>query len=222
MISGNRRGKVIVIRYKLTDANDRTYGGTQWGAGITHETSGEGELCTKGWLHCYTHPLLAVLLNPIHADFQNPHLWEVEVGGDHKTDNGLKEGWSRMTTVRQLKLPTVTTSQRIAFAIICVLKVYDDPQFVQWALKWLNNEDRSNAAARAATRAATRAEYAAADAATDAAACAATHAARAATNTAANAAACAAAYAAADAARTATDAAAAIDLIAIAREAMKY
>ncbi|KKL58315.1 hypothetical protein LCGC14_2226540, partial [marine sediment metagenome] len=58
--------------YKLTDSNDQTYGKTQWGPGIEHAASGKGPLCTEGWLHAYTDPLLAVLLNPIHGNYKDP------------------------------------------------------------------------------------------------------------------------------------------------------
>ena len=54
--------------YKLTDQNHQTRNNTKWGAGVTHTASGQGDLCTAGWLHAYTSPLLAVLLNPIHAN----------------------------------------------------------------------------------------------------------------------------------------------------------
>ena len=59
-----------MIGYKLTNENHETYNGTKWGPGVTHETDGHGELCGSGWLHYYDDPLLAVLLNPIHANFQ--------------------------------------------------------------------------------------------------------------------------------------------------------
>ena len=34
-----------------------------------------------GWLHCYSDPLLAVLLNPIHGNYDNPRLFEAEIEG---------------------------------------------------------------------------------------------------------------------------------------------
>ena len=58
--------------YKLTDEKMQTYNGFQWVLGETHETNGEGNLCGPGWLHAYTDPLLAILLNPIHANISNP------------------------------------------------------------------------------------------------------------------------------------------------------
>ena len=67
----------MVQLYKLTDAWDRTYNATQWGPGVAHRTSGKGEICSPGWLHAYRSPLLAVLMNPQHGNFdaETMHLW---------------------------------------------------------------------------------------------------------------------------------------------------
>ena len=138
------------IRWKLTDENDRTYNRTQWGLNVTHEAPGTGDLCTSGWIHVYTDPLLAVLLNSIHGNFQRPHLWKCYVQGLHIDDKGLKEGWSKVTTVEQVELPNITITQRVNFAILCALEVYKNKEFVIWAEKWFNNLDRSSAAAYAA------------------------------------------------------------------------
>ena len=135
--------------YKLTDEHAQTYGGCQWGENVTHTASGEGELCGPGWIHAYTDPLLAVLLNPIHADFMNPRLWECE-GEVGKTDHGLKVGCTRLTTVREVAAPAVTTEQRVRFAILCAMEVCRDVEFVRWAETWLSNADRTAARAAAA------------------------------------------------------------------------
>src|SRR3989304_4485465 len=76
-----RPGGETMNAYKLTDQQMRTYGDCQWTLGEWKETSGEGNLCGPGWLHFYTHPLLAALLNPIHANIQNPRLFRVEAEG---------------------------------------------------------------------------------------------------------------------------------------------
>ena len=34
--------------YKLTDKNDQTHAGCQWGENVTVETSGKGDLCDRG------------------------------------------------------------------------------------------------------------------------------------------------------------------------------
>ena len=138
------------IRYKLTTQNLTTHNDCQWTINEWKETSGNGKLCTDGWLHCYTDPLLAILLNPIHADIHNPKLFEVEVEGETLSDNGLKEGWNRMRLVKERKVPEITKTQRTAFGILCVLEVYEEETFVEWANNWLSGKDRSRESASAA------------------------------------------------------------------------
>ena len=189
--------------YKLTDQNMQTYNGCKWVLGEEKTTSGEGELCGPGWLHCYSDPLLAVLLNPIHADYENPRLFRAHVGGTSKPDHGLKSGYTKMTLIEEIPVPAISTEQRVRFAILCAMKVYRNPGFVQWGENWLSGKDRS---AEAAARAAWAAEAAWAAWAAWAAAEAAE---------AVRAAAEAAAWAAAEAAAEAE-----IDLISIAHEAV--
>jgi hypothetical protein len=136
--------------FKLTNAEGKTRPGErnecQWGPGVTRRGTGKGELCSEGYIHAYEHPLLAVLLNPIHADYEDPILWECE-GEVALRDGQLKCGCVELTTVRQVELPVVTTEQRVKFGILCALEVCQEPGFVEWANKWLNGEDRTEAAA---------------------------------------------------------------------------
>ena len=153
-------------RYKLTDEYDRTYSGCQWGEGVTHSAPGEGELCTGGWIHVYTHPLLAVLLNPLHRDddLSAAHLWECKVSGRTKADHELKLGVENCTTVKRIPLPQITLGQKVRFAILCALKVVDKwglKEWVEWAKRWLSGEDRTEVAADAAVHVAVDAAYAA-------------------------------------------------------------
>ena len=192
--------------YKLTDANMQTRNNTQWVLQEFKETSGKGNLCGPGWLHYYSDPLLAAFLNPIHANFAAPRLFEIEVAESIKSDRGLKYGCTKMRLVQELQFVAPTTEQCIKFAIYCALEVCKDEKFVQWATNWLNGTDRSIESARAAAYAA----YAAWDAAWDARAAAARAAA-------------AAAWAANDAAWDAATAARAgtLDLAALAARAME-
>jgi hypothetical protein len=207
--------------YKLTDQNCETMNHTKWGEGVTHTAGGAGDLCGPGWLHAYEDPILAVLLNPVHANIADPILWEAEGSGDVRRDGRLKIGVTSLTTVRRIDLPTVTTDQRVEFAIRCALEVCTDPQWRAWAMCWLDGTDRSAEAARAARAAAEAAAWAAVWAAresawlaVEAAAWAAAWAARAAETAATAAAATATAARAARAARAA--AASPLDLAAIA------
>ena len=211
--------------YKLTDENGYTRNRTQWGEGIKHKAKGEAgqDLCTDGWIHAYVDPNLAVLLNPIHAAFANPRLWEAR-GVVGKTDCGLKVGCRTLTTIREIPLPQWGIIQTAAFGILCSLEVYTDPAYVTWANRWLEGTDRSTQAAARAAKWAARAATATAAAAARAAAEA--EAARAATATAAEAAAeaeaakWAAAEAAAEAARAAEAVQASIHFADITKKAL--
>lgn len=161
--------KKNMIRYKLTDQNMRTYEGYQWRLNKLHKTSGEGNLCGPGWLHFYSDPLLAVLLNPIHASIDNPRLFQAGVSGKHKDDNGLKEGWSEAKLIKELDVPVISLNQRIVFGILCAKKVCNDKDWNDWADKWLSREDRSRDAADYATACA--ADYTAAYYAADSVCC---------------------------------------------------
>lgn len=185
----------MTIAYKLTDQNMQTKGGCQWVLGekkttkkretIIGEINTNGQynskqpteidppLCSEYWLHFYTDPLLAILLNPIHANFTNPRLFEADCSGLFKDDKGLKVGYTEATLIKEIPLPTITSEQKIKFAILCTMEIHKDPNWTEWANNWLSGKDRSiaaarDAAARAAARAA-RAARAAADAAADAA-----------------------------------------------------
>ena len=158
-----------MIVYKLTDADDRTRNDTQWGEGITHTASGNGELCTANWLHCYSDPVLAVLMDPIHGGYgDNGHLWKCETPDQARQldDKGTKLGVSSLTTLELIDLPRVTLEQRIRFAIYCARQVTTNTMWVRWSDEWLRNENRARtnaigAAIRAAAYAGSAADAAA-------------------------------------------------------------
>ena len=86
-----------IIVYKLTDKFGQTKDNTQWGENVSHTATGDvTTLCSNGFIHYYTHPLLAVLLNPIHANFASPKLWEAEASGKI-INEALKSGCKTLT-----------------------------------------------------------------------------------------------------------------------------
>ena len=216
--------------YKLTDKNGYTRPGAanacKWGRNVTHKGTGKGELCGPGYIHAYLSPELAVLLNPAHANYKSPRLYEAS-GVIIKTDGQTKVGCLSLKTTKRIKLPKVTTNQLAAFAILCALEVYNDKDFVRWALDYLSGKDRTQKAADAAYAAARAAANTAVSAACAAvyaavyAACAAVYAADATAYAAVYATAYAAVYAAARAAAN-TAANKPLKLIKIAKQAMGY
>ena len=103
-----------------------------------------------------------------------------------------------MTLIKEIALPKINKTQKIAFGILCTLEVNQEENFVLWANDWLSEKDRSHKTAEA-MHAAAVAMYIATTDATMYAAEAAVHTTKAAMH-----------------------AAAAIDLIFIAEKAMKY
>lgn len=138
--------------YKLTDRNYETKNRTKWGEGVEHTALGGDGLCNANWIHAYTDPLLAILLNSIHADIKRPALWDAE--GDVGTRNSLKVGCTRLRTVRRIPLPGVSTEQRVVVALRCVRVVHNDPDWISWAGKWESGEERSEKTASYMARAA--------------------------------------------------------------------
>lgn len=154
-----------MIKYKLVRPDCTTYNDTKWKVGelVTVVTPGN-KMCSNQVLHCYSNPYFAVIFNPIHADYCDPRLIEIECNSIVNTD-GLKEASKTQTMLRELPLPVLSTAQKVVFALKCVMLVYKDPAFVLWANAWIMGEDRSAGSAEAAVPAAVPAAAKAAEAA---------------------------------------------------------
>jgi hypothetical protein len=159
----------MTIVYKLTNQEMQTGVSppaklTRWVIGEKQTASGKGNLCGRGWLHAYIHPLLANFLNPIHANFSNPRLFECE-GFIGKDDNGLKIGCTELTILKEIPLDKISTNQRVAFCILCAKEVYNNEEWNTWANNWLSGKDRSLTAAGRQVRATAGRQVRAAEAA---------------------------------------------------------
>jgi hypothetical protein len=215
--------------YKLTDEFGNTKNQTHWAEGTRHEIAKElrdstQPLCSKHYYHAYENPLVAVFMNPSHANFRNPILWRA-TGWVSKRNGQLKCGCFTLRTLQQIPLPVLTTNQRVRVAIQCALKEPQTESFKSWAKNWLSGVDRTFktvTATQAAIYAAHAAVYAAANATQAAiyAAHAAVYATQAAAHADANATA-AAVDAAVDAAAYAVVYAAPLNLIAIIKRAIR-
>ena len=147
----------IQTLYKLTDASMQTRGGYRWVLGKRRQIAAEhrrpdAPLCSGSYLHAYLTPELARLLNPVHANFEAPRLFEAR-GAIVARDGVLKVGVYSLTLTRELPYVASTTEQAVTFAIACVWPLAS-PAWRTWARRWLTGEDRSRAAAAAAEAAA--------------------------------------------------------------------
>ena len=153
--------------YKLTDGQGRTRAGEDneltWAVGVAHKTAGTGtRLCTADVIHAYEHPLIAVLMNTVHA-MLNPATMRLFVAeGEIVAREGeLKCGVHALKIVEEIPVPTLTTEQRVKFAILCAKCVCTDVAWNAWADKWLSSDDRSAEAAEATAWAAEATAWAA-------------------------------------------------------------
>jgi hypothetical protein len=147
--------------YKLLSQDLTSFKNTKWQIGVPITVNKAGnEMCSKRVLHCYNHPMLAVIFNPIHANITNPKLFEIEVDEICNTD-GLKFASKSQTLLREISIPEITTEQKIEFAIKVSKLVYKNEKWNLWADKWLDGSDRTAYAAYAAYYAADAAAHAA-------------------------------------------------------------
>ena len=148
-----RTGEMTTTRYKLTTQDRKTHGSYalpeagEWYYPANRTDAPEP--CSDTVLHHYADPLLAVLFNPIHGNYAQPRLFEIEIDEEIGTD-GLK-GWCRaQRIVREMPLPTITTEQLIAFVIYCAEPYCTNPNWIRWATNWMNGADRTAESARTA------------------------------------------------------------------------
>ena len=96
------------ILYKVTDENHQTRNNTQWGPDVSHgPTSGQGELCSSGWLHAYKTAKDAALMYRYHVNFENCVLWEA--GGIVDMESAdLKIGTTVLKTIKIMSFPEIT------------------------------------------------------------------------------------------------------------------
>ncbi len=151
-----------MLKYKITDADGYTrkgqVGAKDWGnnLGKTMEITKTGNtLCSDEVFHFYDHPALAVILNPIHGNYdtQTMRLWEVEAA-EIVAHDGCKGGCKKMTFLKEIPIPKITIQQKVEFAIRVSLLVYHEKSYTRWATDWLSGKDRSADSASAAYSAA--------------------------------------------------------------------
>jgi hypothetical protein len=161
--------------YKLTERDYTTYHGSmEWGEGITNKVKPceNPSMCSSDVIHAYTDLNLALLLNPIHADINNPRIFEAS--GKIVISDWDKCGVFKLTTKKEIDTPEWYKSDKkndviIMFAILCaesVLYLFENKfpedkrpsEAIKAAKEYLKN--KNSAAARAAADAADAADAA--------------------------------------------------------------
>jgi len=146
-----RRKQMSKFLYKLTDEFGNTRNKTHWSEGVKHEIVKElrdntRHLCSPHYLHAYENPLVAVFMNPVHARYFRPILWQA-TGWVQEREGQLKCGCFSLRVVRRVQLPEITLNQRVRAAIYCALTRPQADNFKHWANEWLSGRNRTQAAA---------------------------------------------------------------------------
>lgn len=130
--------------YKLLTQDMQSHGGLQWTIGCTHTAQEHGnKMCSPQVLHCYSHPLMAAMFNPIHANIDNPRLFEIEASEIINQDFAKLACKSQML-VKEIPLPTLSDEQRQEVAIRCAMLIPGAPLlWTNWAKDWLSGKDRT-------------------------------------------------------------------------------
>ena len=132
------------LNCKWVSRNMTTRNNTLWEINVPKELPDRNNLvlCEEGLFHYVKHPLLAVMFKYFHGCESYTKLYEVIPEG--QTIHGYNlAGSTKLTLVRELEIPKITLEQHIAFGILCAKEVCKKPNFVNWANKWLNDEDQS-------------------------------------------------------------------------------
>ena len=136
--------------YKLLTQDLKSYNNTQWQIGVPVTVTVPGnQMCTDQVLHCYNHPLLAVLFSPIHVEIFKPRLFEISVDEIVNSD-GLKFASKSQTLIKEIPLPEISTEQKVEFGIRTAKLVYKNQNWNKWADDWLSGKDRSRDSASTA------------------------------------------------------------------------
>lgn len=132
--------------YKLTSGDMLASDKTVWTLGEWHERSGVGPIFSGGWIHAYEDPLIAVFMNPAHADIFKPRMFVAEGAGAFLDDRGLICGVSRLRIIRELEMPVISSAVRVRTAILCAQHVPvsmerpDNNIWSEWASNWLKKD----------------------------------------------------------------------------------
>lgn len=127
--------------YLMTDEHDYSHGYRYWFPGAVHSTSGQGGLFGPGWILCFRNPILAAFLAPTHDPYEHPRLWLGE-GDIGICDHGLAIGSQKLTAIKRVRLPELSSDQRIHLAIMASRKVYQEESYVEWTDRWLDGKRR--------------------------------------------------------------------------------
>jgi hypothetical protein len=129
-----------MARYLLTNTDNYTWRGSRIFPGRSVFSSKTGHnVIEKNSAEIGESPLVAIMLNPWHAQLDEPKMLELQFSQVAV----VKDDPSINMQVRETGVPSVTTDQKIVFALMVLKEVYENVGFAEWAGSWISGTDRS-------------------------------------------------------------------------------
>jgi hypothetical protein len=129
-----------MTRYLLTNADHTTWRGNQIDTGRSvFSSNSENNVIATNADELGDSPLVAIMLNPWHAQIDQQKMLEIEISQIDVVKNDPHIN----LLVRESELPSVTTDQKIVFGLMVIQEVYQKSVFNEWADGWISGSDRS-------------------------------------------------------------------------------
>jgi hypothetical protein len=129
-----------MARYLLTDAENHTWrGSTIYPGRSVYSMNTQNNIVATNASEIGESPLVAIMLNPWHAEVENQKMLELEFS----MISMVKHDPRINLLIRETQTPSVTTDQKIVFALMVIQDVYKNEVFNNWSDNWISGNDRS-------------------------------------------------------------------------------
>jgi hypothetical protein len=117
------------MHYLVTDQNNQSWRGVQWGPNVTNE-----EQNPNHFFGAYADLETALFMYPFHDDIPTPKFWKAE---GTPVSNYYRPEFNKLTTTESMTPAMPTAQQRRVFAVLCSLCLVSNKVFRDWAKDWL-------------------------------------------------------------------------------------
>jgi hypothetical protein len=134
------RGMDAMARYLLTDAENHTWrGSTIYPGHSVFSSNTPDNIVSTNADEMGESALMAIMLNPWHSQLEQRKMLELEFS----QISVVKSDPRISMLVRETQVPSVTTDQKIVFALMVIQEVYKNEVFCNWSENWISGNDRS-------------------------------------------------------------------------------
>lgn len=124
--------------YLITDSDNKTWHGKQWGVNVTHIEDNDNYHFST-----YLNPLTALFMYPAYEGcINNPILWK-GIGEEISQERGIRNNYRKFTTLEKIQIDLPNEEQSMIFGFINALTVSRRKLFNKWALSFIKKENET-------------------------------------------------------------------------------